>query len=84
MYRLSGQFLLSDNTHGSVWLAGRSEHARYVTNFLSEYNFSSEDLWEFVNSDVRAVASDNAVVLFDDTIPEKPHTDENEVVCWAL
>jgi|TARA_B110001454_G_C12571651_1_gene372150 hypothetical protein len=55
-----------------------------VTNFLSEYNFSSEDLWEFVNSDVRAVASDNAAVLFDDTIPEKPHTDENEVVCWAL
>ena len=25
---------------------------------------------------------DEAVLIFDDTVQEKPYTDENEVMCW--
>jgi hypothetical protein len=28
------------------------------------------------------VERDDAVLIFDDTVQEKPYTDENEVMCW--
>jgi hypothetical protein len=31
---------------------------------------------------VRKVEGKDGVLIFDDTIQEKPHTDENEVMCW--
>jgi len=31
---------------------------------------------------VREVEQEEAVPIFDDTIQEKPYTDENEVMCW--
>ena len=31
---------------------------------------------------MRQVERDDAVLVIDDTIEEKPYTDENEIVCW--
>jgi hypothetical protein len=31
---------------------------------------------------VRQVERAEGVVIIDDTIVEKPHTDENEIICW--
>lgn len=31
---------------------------------------------------MREVEREDGVLIFDDTIQEKPHTDENELVCW--
>ncbi|MDD5036330.1 MAG: hypothetical protein PHE55_16410 [Methylococcaceae bacterium] len=31
---------------------------------------------------VRAVESDDGVLVFDDTLEEKPYTDENEIIAW--
>jgi len=31
---------------------------------------------------VRSVEAEDGVLIFDDTIQEKPHTDENELICW--
>ena len=53
-----------------------------VTRFLSERTYTSKDLWLEVKPTIRKVESDEGVLLFDDTIQEKPYTDENEVMCW--
>ena len=38
--------------------------------------------WTTIKSTVRQVERDDGVVLIDDTIEEKPHTDENNIVCY--
>lgn len=53
-----------------------------ITRFLSEREFTSKDLWTLVKPTVREVEQDDGVLIFDDTIQEKPYTDENEVMCW--
>lgn len=53
-----------------------------VTRFLSSDDFTPKDLWRLVKKEVRACESDNAVLIFDDTVQEKMHTDENKLICW--
>ena len=53
-----------------------------VTRFLSHDGFSPKDLWRLVEKEVRLCESDDAVLIFDDTVQEKMHTDENELICW--
>jgi hypothetical protein len=53
-----------------------------VTRFLSEKVKASSDLWRVVKPLVRQIESDEGVLLFDDSIEEKPYTDENEIICW--
>lgn len=53
-----------------------------VTRFLSREDFSPIDLWRLVKKEVRSYESEDAVLIFDDTVQEKMHTDENELICW--
>jgi hypothetical protein len=53
-----------------------------ITRFLSGAEHGSRDLWALVKPTVRAVEADDAVLIFDDTIQEKPHSDENEIIAW--
>lgn len=53
-----------------------------ITNFLSEQDFTNKELWKLVKPDIRRVESEDGCIVFDDTIEEKPHTDENEIVCY--
>ena len=53
-----------------------------VTRFLSERDYTSRDLWLQVKSTVREIEQPDAVLIFDDTIQEKPWTDESELICW--
>ena len=53
-----------------------------VTRLLSEPKKSGADLWDTVKLLVRQMQSFTGVLIFDDTIEEKPYTDENEIVCW--
>lgn len=53
-----------------------------VTRFLSEKVKSSRDLWRVVKPLVRQIESEAGVLIFDDSIEEKPYTDENEIICW--
>jgi DDE superfamily endonuclease len=53
-----------------------------ITRFLSAEEFTSKDLWALVKPTVREVEQEEGVLIFDDTIQEKPYTDENEVMCW--
>lgn len=53
-----------------------------ITRFLSAEEFTSKDLWALVKPTVREIEKEDAVLIIDDTIQEKPYTDENEVMCW--
>ena len=53
-----------------------------VTRFLSERDYNSKDLWLQVKSTIREIEQPDAVLIFDDTIQEKPWTDESELICW--
>jgi DDE superfamily endonuclease len=53
-----------------------------VTRFLASQPKTSADLWRAVKPLVRQVEHDDAVLIIDDSVEEKPHTDENELICW--
>ena len=44
--------------------------------------FSSADLWQVVKPTVRQVQHPDGVLIIDDSIEEKPYTDESELICW--
>ncbi|MDR2756646.1 MAG: transposase, partial [Planctomycetaceae bacterium] len=44
--------------------------------------FTSKDLWHEVKPLVRSYETDDACLIFDDTIIPKPYMDENDIVCW--
>jgi hypothetical protein len=53
-----------------------------VTRFLASDDFDAKTLWQLVKPLVRELESDRDVLIIDDTIEEKPYTDESELVCW--
>ena len=53
-----------------------------ITRFLSQNNFGSKDLWKKVKPIVREVESEEACLIFDDTVQEKKWTDENKIICY--
>ncbi|MBN2894643.1 MAG: transposase [Campylobacterales bacterium] len=53
-----------------------------ITRYLSGALFDSKHLWKQVKPVVREVQSDDACIIFDDTVLEKQWTDENDIVCW--
>ena len=65
----------------SRMVEGQVSHDQ-VTRFLSQEAYTSKDLWLQVKPTVRQIEREEGVLIFDDTIQEKPYTDENEVMCW--
>jgi len=53
-----------------------------VTRFLSQDKKTSKDLWHIVKPFQRKINTSEGVLIIDDSIEEKPYTDENEIVCW--
>ena len=53
-----------------------------VTRFLSQRELTDKDLWKIVKPQVRRVQSQDAVLISDDSVEEKPYTDESELVTW--
>jgi hypothetical protein len=65
----------------SALVDGQISHDQ-ITRFLSQADYTSKELWHQVKSVVRTMEREDGVLIFDDTIQEKPHTDENELICW--
>lgn len=61
-------------------LEGQVSHDR-IQRWLSKRDFSAADLWQVVKSHVRAIEQSDGVMIVDDSIAEKPYTDENDT-CW--
>ncbi|AGN15017.1 TPA: transposase [Legionella pneumophila] len=53
-----------------------------VTRFLRFEHFGSKSLWHYVKKPVRSQETVGGVLILDDSIEEKPYSDENEVNCW--
>lgn len=53
-----------------------------ITRFLSRQELTDHDLWKAVKPHLRSIQSDQAVLILDDTVEEKPYTDESELICW--
>jgi len=78
---LISSFALITATGLSLLLDNEYSHDQ-ITRFLSGDEYTSRDLWALVKPTIRAVETDDGAVIFDDTIQEKPHSDENEIIAW--
>ena len=64
----------------SQLLSGSFSHDQ-ITRFLSEEDFTSKDMRHLVKPLARKVQSEDAALILDDSVEEKPYTDESELVC---
>jgi hypothetical protein len=62
-------------------LDGEVSHDR-ITRMLVGKKHGSAELWHLVKPQVRKRQSDAGAMISDDSIEEKPYTDENDMVCW--
>ncbi len=53
-----------------------------VTRFLSQEKKTSKDLWLIAKPFQRKINTSEGVLIVDDSIEEKPYTDENDIICW--
>jgi hypothetical protein len=60
----------------SEMLEGDIAHDK-VTRFLRLSEFTSKSLWHYVKRSVREHEGSDGVLILDDSIEEKPYTDEN-------
>ena len=65
----------------SQFLDGDLSHDK-ISRLLSGNDFTSKDLWHQVKSLVRSHETEDACLIFDDTIIGKPYMDENGIICW--
>lgn len=73
---------------GSVTATGLSELVEgavshdQITRLLASEEKRSAHLWQKVKPLVRQVQQPDGVLIIDDSVAEKPYTDENELICW--
>lgn len=78
---LLASFSQTSATGLSNLMNGEISHDQ-VTRFLSQDKKTSKDLWHIVKPFQRKINTSEGVLIIDDSIEEKPYTDENEIVCW--
>ena len=65
----------------SELLEGEVSHDQ-VTRYLAGTKKTAAALWQTVKPLVRAIQTEAGVLIIDDSIAEKPYTDENDILCW--
>lgn len=53
-----------------------------ISRFLAQGKFDQKDYWKMVKKLIRKVESSMGIIAIDDTIEEKPHSTENEIISW--
>ena len=54
-----------------------------ITRYLNYKDLGSKDLWRYNKPEIRRhERAIGGVLILDDSIEEKPYTDENEIVAW--
>ncbi len=53
-----------------------------ITRMLGSEKLTSKSWWKLVKPQVRQVEREDGVMIIDDSIAEKPFTDENDIICW--
>lgn len=67
---------------GLAQLTGGSVSHDQIQRLLSKERMGSAQLWQIVKPYVRQIQQEQGVLIIDDSIAEKPYTDENEIICW--
>ncbi len=62
-------------------LEGELSHDQ-ITRMLSSEKITPQAWWKMVKPSVRQMEREDGVMIIDDSIVEKPYTDENEIICW--
>ena len=63
-------------------LNGAISHDK-ITRFLSAGEYDSKQLWLLIKPEVRKIESEErGMLIVDNTIEEKPYTDENDLITW--
>src|SRR3954463_15024172 len=78
---LLSSFSYTTATGLSAMTGGVVSHDK-ISRFLAEEELNSPKLWRLVKPLVRELEDGEGVLIIDDTIEEKPYTDESELVCW--
>ena len=65
----------------SKLMDGKISHDQ-VTRMLSSSKMTSKAWWKLIKPHVREIEQEDGVIIIDDSIVEKPYTDENEIICW--
>ena len=65
----------------SAMLNGEISHDQMQRSLAGEEQ-TSADLWRIAKPHVRKIERDDGVMIVDDSIGEKPYTDENDMICW--
>lgn len=86
MLDLYTDYLICQNKYATATglsdlLCGDISHDK-ITRFLNSDDFTSKDLWQYVKPFVRKHQSGEGVLILDDSIEEKPYTDENAINCY--
>lgn len=86
LLELYSDYLLSSFSHVtatglSKMTGGEVSHDK-ITRFLASEEMDSRALWRLVKPLARQLEDDDAVLVIDDTIEEKPYTDESVLICW--
>jgi hypothetical protein len=74
------QFRQHDSHRFIPLLDGDLSHDK-ISRLLSGNDFTSKDLWHQVKFLVRSHETEDACLVFDDTIIGKPYMDENDLIC---
>lgn len=79
-------YLIAQNQYATATglsdlLQGQISHDK-ITRFLNNNQFNSKDLWQYVKPTIRRSEKEGGVLIIDDSIEEKPYTDENTIICW--
>lgn len=53
-----------------------------ISRFLNQGELTQKDYWKCVKPLVRQVEHPDGIIKIDDTIEEKPHSKENDIICW--
>jgi hypothetical protein len=78
---LISAFRQTTGTGLAALLEGSISHDQ-VQRFRAGPVCESADLWRLVKPQVRAMQREDGVLIIDDSIAQKPYTDENDIVCW--
>lgn len=78
---LISSFGLTTGTGLSRLLDGAISHDR-MQRFLASPMKTGAEFWQVVKPYIRQIQCADGVLIVDDSISEKPHTDENDIICW--
>ena len=78
---LIASFKMTTATGMSALLNEALSHDK-ISRFLGQGEFTQKDYWKCVKPIIRQIESDYGIIKIDDTILEKPHSTENDIICW--